>query len=189
VSDLANERQRLATASGAFCAAATRVSSRLDQWASSHVLRRGVLVVDDSPPALLALVAAIVPTGLGVHACVTDAEAVTAIVGLGATAHVIHCCGDASSVWRRVRSSVVVVDAHLGRTCGADVLSQIGRGPRAVLVSSRVDTPAERDSITDAARVAHATPVLRTDTGEWAERLRAAVLAAADEATPAAEAR
>lgn len=165
-------------------AATGRLGSALDRWSRRHRLRRAVLLVDDSPPALLALAAALAPTGLEMHACALDEGVLDALEGLGARAHLIAHCGQAADVWRDVRASVVVVDAHLDARSGGDVLEEIGIGPRAVLVSSRVDTRADRRSVTDAARLAHATPVLRTGSGAWEDALRLAVLRAADDATP-----
>jgi CheY-like chemotaxis protein len=184
--DLAAARRDLSTASARFCAAADRLTSRLDRWTETHGLARRVLLVDDSGPALLALASALHHVGAEVHACAHDDDTAAALVSAGVTVHRVHCCGDAAAVWRRTRAAVVVVDAHLGGVCGGDVLSQIGRGPRAVLVSSRVDQPEDRAGITAAARLAHATAVLRTDSGEWAARLRDAVLAALDDALPPA---
>jgi CheY-like chemotaxis protein len=162
--------------------AATRLHTRLSRFAEEHRLARTVLVIDDDPAALMGLAATLAPLA-PVHAVThlpTEGLRV-ALEHLDATLHVTTCCGDAAEVWERERCAVVVVDAHLdGGDCGASVLERIGRGPRAVLVSSRHESAPD---LAAAARLSHAVAMLRTDTGAWQERLRDVVARMLDEAT------
>lgn len=166
--------------------AAVRVRTRLERFAREHRLERSVLVVDDDAPALMGLVATLAPLGVPVHAVthLPSAELRAAVEHLGATLHVTSCCGDAAEVWEHERCAVVVADAHLdGGACGAHVLDRIGRGPRAVLLSSMHESAPD---LADAARAAHAASMLRTDTGAWQERLRDLVARMLDDAAPMA---
>lgn len=161
---------------------ARRVLTRMEVWCVAHRLDRSVLVVDDSPPALAALVASLMPLGVPVHAVTNDPDVAAWITAEGASAHRVTNFCEAAAVWARVRSAVVVVDWHLsqGVTAG-DVLDAIGRGPRAVIVTSRDGT---RDTIPEMARLTQATSVFRSGGTESMDRVREAVRALLDEATP-----
>lgn len=149
------------------------------RWLAEHdTLRRSVMIVDDTPTALAALVAALAPLGVPLHAVTADAsESLRATLVLmgAAEVHVVSAMRDASAVWEDVRSAVVVCDLHLGDgVTGMDVIAGVGdRGVRCVLVSSC--DPSARDSIERAADRVHAEGVVRTGTGRWMDALRRSV--------------
>ena len=164
---------------------AARVRTRLDGVAARHHVRREVLVVDDSPSALAALVALIAPIGAPVHAVTHDRTAVAALRGLGAEVHVVASYGDAPSLWHRYRCAAVVIDEDLrdganGPThSGTDLAGRLPREARVVVVTSH---DGARASLADATRAVRAGAVIRTDSGRWMDDLRAQVHAAVDEA-------
>lgn len=159
---------------------AHEMRTRLDRHVERHALARSVLVADDSPTALAALVAHLAPLGAPVHAVTDDRTVASALRGVGAAeVHVVHDFDAVPGLARRYRCAVAVIDEHLGEQSGAELAMRLGRGPRVVLVTSH---DGARDSLHDAARVSQAAAVIRTDAGEWAERLRDEVLRALDEA-------
>lgn len=161
------------------------IRTRLDGVAARHHVNRAVLVVDDSPTALAALVAILAPLGAPVHAVTHDRTAATALRGLGAEVHVVSSYGDAPSLWHRYRCAAVVIDEDLrdgasGAThSGTDLAARLPREARVVVVTSH---DGARASLADAARAVRACAVIRTDAGEWGQRLRDEVLRALDEA-------
>ncbi len=158
---------------------AHEMRTRLDRHAERHALARCVLVADDSVPALGALIAYLSPLA-PVHAVTHDRTAATMLRGVGAAeVHLVHDYDDVPGLVRRYHCAVAVLDEHLGEQSGAELAMRLGRGPRVVLVTSH---DGARESLNDAARVSQARAVIRTDAGEWAERLRAEVLRALDEA-------
>lgn len=159
---------------------------KLRAWLMERGMRRSVFVVDDSPPALCALVSVLSRMGVVVHAVTTDASAESTLRGLGAEVHVVGDYARAASVWQEVRSCVVVVDLHLGDgLTGLDVLADIGRGPRALVVTS---CDSARDSIDRVADTVQADAVVRTHTGGWETRLRDGVNRLLDEASSGGDA-
>lgn len=159
---------------------AREMRTRLDRHVARHALDRSVLVADDSPTALAALVSYLAPLGAPVHAVTHDRTAAAALRGLGAAeVHVVHDFDAVVGLTRRYRCAVAVIDEHLGEQSGAELAMRLGRGPRVVLVTSH---DGARDSLADAARVSQAAAVIRTDAGEWAERLRDEVLRGLDDA-------
>ena len=165
-------------------AVASRVRSRLDGVARRRRLSRAVMVVDDVPSALAALVAVIAPLGASVLAVTHDRTAVAALRGLGADDVLVVADYDAvPGLWRRYRCAVVVTDEGLGDRSGAELVERLDRGPRVVLVTSH---DGARDSLVDAARVTQSAAVVRTEAGDWTDRLRAEVLRALDDACPPA---
>lgn len=162
------------------------IRTRLDGVAERHALRREVLVVDDTPPALGALLACLSPIGVRLRAVTHDRTAVAMLRGLGAEVLLVPSYGDVASVWRRHRSAVVVIDEDLrdgptgARHSGTDIVARsIPREARAIVVTSHDEA---RASLTDATRTVQAAAVIRTDAGEWGDRLRAEVLRALDDA-------
>lgn len=161
---------------------ATRVLTRMEAWQIAHRLDRSIFVVDDSSTALAALANALLPLGVPIHVVTTDTMVAEWLTREGAICHAVGRFEEAAEVWLEVRSAVVVVDWHLaqGVTAG-DVLDAIGRGPRAVIVTSREGT---RDSIPEMARLTQATAVFRSGGLESLDRVRDAAWALLDEATP-----
>ena len=160
------------------------LSHHLREWLDDHALRRSILVVDDSPPALCALVALLAPLGVPLHAVTDDPTCASTLVLLGAHAHVVDSLASASRVWAETRSAVVVSDLTLGDgVSGLSVLASMGRGPRCVLVTSRDDT-AVASTLAAAADTVQALSVVRTHTGAWEARLRDGVSALLDDAAP-----
>jgi len=156
------------------------IRTRLDRHVERHALARSVLVADDSPTALAALVSYLVPLGAPVHAVTHDRTAAATLRGLGAAeVHVVHDYDAVPGLVHRYRCAVAVIDEHLGEQSGAELAMRLGRGPRVVLVTSH---DGARDSLHDAARVSQAHAVIRTDAGEWGQRLRDEVLRALDDA-------
>lgn len=163
-------RRTLAEHMNALASRTSDLRESLRAWLSDHGLRRSILVVDDSAPALCALVNLITRMGVEVHAVTTDASAESTLRGLGAHVHVVSGFERAADVWRETRSAVVVIDLHLGDgVTGLDILDDIGRGPRALVVTS---CDSARDSIERAAETVQAESVIRTITGGWETRLR-----------------
>ena len=77
---------------------------------------------------------------------------------------------------------MIVTDLYLGDgETGLDLLAAVGRGPRAVVVTSH---PSARPSLDRAATLAHAEGVIRTDSGAWQETLRSTVARQLDETAP-----
>lgn len=167
-------RRSLATHMEALSQRTSTLADSLRVWLSERTLRHSILVIDDSAPALCALVSVLARTGVVVHAVTTDASAEAALRGLGAHVHVVSDYARAAGVWIETRSAVVVVDLYLGDgLTGLDVLADIGRGPRAIVVTS---CDGARDSIDRAADTIQAESVIRTATGGWESRLRDGVL-------------
>ena len=173
---------------------ASVLEAELLAYVEEHSLSRSVLVVDDCPAALAALVAILSPIGVPVHAVTTDAgETLRSTLAFsGAVVHVVDSFADAARVWRNVRSAVVVSDLLLGRgVSGFDVLEGIGRGPHCVVVTSCEPTGpsglARRlgERLSDAAATVQAEGIVRTGTGSWEVRLRDGVLRALDVSVPA----
>lgn len=159
---------------------AREMRTRLDRHVARHSLDRSVLVADDSPTALAALVSYLAPLGAPVHAVTHDRTAAATLRGLGAAeVHLVHDYDAVPGLVHRHRCAVAVIDEHLGEQSGAELAMRLGRGPRVVLVTSH---DGARDSLHDAARVSQAAAVIRTDAGEWAERLRDEVLRGLDDA-------
>lgn len=166
-----------------------RLSRRFDAWARrladvEVAVRRwidenelnadAVLVVDDSPCALAALVATLASLGRVVHAVTTDATAATLLAAAGGdvVVHVVATWTDVPAVWQEIRAAVVVADLYLGGgETGLDVLGGL-RLPHSVVVSSH---EAARTTVERAATLAHAECVLRTDSNDWQDRLRETV--------------
>lgn len=161
---------------------ATRVLRRLEAWQIAHRLDRSVLVVDDSPPALAALAVALLPLGVPIHAVTTDDTVADYLRTQGVVAHRVDAFLESAEVWLAARCAVVVVDWHLEHGVSAgDVLDAIGRGPRAVIVTSSDET---RSSLPDVARLSQATSVFRSGGIDSLERIREATRALLDEAAP-----
>lgn len=182
----APERAQIAAASAALVesAAAVRcaardVRDRLSRVARDHAVRREVLVVDDSPTALGALLAYLAPLGVPLRAVTHDRTAVAMLRGLAADVVVVHDYDEAPGLWRRYRPAVVVIDEHLGGHSGTALAARLPREARVVVVTSH---DGARESLTDATRTVQAAAVIRTDAGDWAERLRDEVLRALDDA-------
>ena len=163
---------------------AAAIRTRLDGVARRHRLERAVMVVDDVPSALAALVSVLAPLGAPVLAVTHDRTAAAALRGLGAAEVLVVADYDAvPGLWRRWRSAVVVTDEGLGDRSGAELVERLDRSPRVVLVTSHHGA---RESLADAARVVRAAAIVRTDTGAWIDDLRAEVLRALDDACPPA---
>lgn len=166
------------------------------RWLAEHdTLQRSVLVVDDSPSALLLLVTTLAPIGVPLHVVTTDkSEAffnAARAFGGHVKVHAVDSIEDASRVWDTVLSSVAVCDLNLGRSrdgspyTGMDVLASIGdRGVRSVLVTSCDEDTESRESVERVARRVHAQSFVRTLTGQWSERLREEVADLVDILTP-----
>ncbi len=179
-------QRRLTQRFDALVDATEDLRAKLREWLTERGLRRSVLVVDDNAAALCALVSVLARMGVVVHAITTDASAESTLRGLGAEVHVVSDYARAASVWREVRSCVVVVDLHLGDgLTGLDVLADIGRGPRALMVTS---CDSARDSIDRVADTVQADAVVRTATGGWETRLRDGVTRLLDDAYDAGDA-
>lgn len=155
---------------------AAEIRTRLDRVADEHAVRREVLVVDDTPAALCALVAILAAVGAPVRAVTHDRTAVAALRAHGAAEVLVaYDWSEVPGYWRRHRPAVVVIDEHLGDASGAALVARLPREARAVVVTSHHGA---RDSLADAARTLRACAVIRTDAGEWADRLRDEVSAA-----------
>lgn len=156
----------------------SQISDLVRSWSKDNGLRRSIMIIDDSAPALCALVNALAPVGVPIHAVTQehDENVRGALLGLGAVeVHVAATMGDVAALWAELRCEVVVSDVHLGDgVTGLDVLAEIGRGPQCFLVTSHEDA---RTSVDQAARLVQARGFVRTDTGAWQERLRAEVSA------------
>ena len=149
---------------------AADLAAHLKDWLEDHPLRRSVLLIDDSPPALCALVAILAPLGVAVHAVTDDPDCMSTLCELGATPHLVSGYEESVGVWKALRSAVVVVDLHLGDgVSGLDILGMVGRGPRCIVVTSHSDS---RISVGRAAGAIQAEGIVRTMTGAWEERLR-----------------
>lgn len=158
---------------------AAEMRSRLDSVAERHAVRREVLVVDDRPEALAALVAHLSPLGVPLRAITHDRTAVAALRGLGADVVTVHGYDEAPGLWRRYRPAVTVIDEHLGEHSGTALAARLPREARVVVVTSH---DGARDSLVEATRTVQARAVVRTDAGEWGDRLRDEVARALDEA-------
>lgn len=158
------------------------------RWLDAHSkLRRSILVLDDSPSALLALVDVLAPLELPIHAVTLDPGQTVraALIAQGAaTVHAVDDPLDAVDVWEETRSAVVVTDVHLGgHTTGMDVIGAVrDRGVRCVLITSC--DPEDRASVERVARRVHAEGIVRTTSPEWETRLRRDVAALVDAAAP-----
>lgn len=181
--------QAVTTARGAAAAhvhdRAREMRTRLDGVARDGAMRRAVMVVDDVPSALAALVSILAPLGAPVLAVTHDRTAAAALRGLGAAEVLVVADYDEVPMrWRsNGRPAVVVIDEHLGDHSGAALVHRLPRGPRAVLVTSH---DGARESLDDAARVVQSAAIIRTDSGGWTDDLRAEVLRALDDACPPA---
>ena len=145
------------------------------RWLDYNPLTRSVVVVDDSPPALCALASILSSLGVPIHAVTTDPDPDlhSTLKSLGAIPHLVSNFSEASEVWRTLRSAVVVIDINLDEsTNGLNLLMGIGRGPRAVLVSSECTTDSSRISAGRASMLADAISMFRTDSGSWEKELR-----------------
>ncbi len=154
------------------------LTEAIQNWLNYHPLSQSLVIVEDSPPALCALVAALVPLDVPLHAVTTDSDPYlhSTLRGLGATPHLVESYADAEGVWRDIRSAVVVFDINLGSgQNGLSLLMDVGRGPRAVLISSECQTDQTRLSAERASTLAHAESVFRTGSGAWEEELRTVV--------------
>ena len=163
---------------------ATTVRDRLDALSNRLRLRRAVMVVDDNPAALYALVTLLSAERYPVVAVTHDRTAAAALATVAAEVLVVHNYGEAPGLCRLHKCAVLVIDEHLrerdGTThSGATLAATLPRGPRVFVVTS---DHAARASLADAARVTQAHAVIRTDRGEWGDGLRALVHAAVDEA-------
>lgn len=111
-------------------------------------LHRRVLVVDDVRSARLAaelqLAEYLGPFGIAVD-------------GAG-------CVADALGMHRARGYAAVVTDYHLGDESGLDLLQRIGRGPRGVVVTARVETRRLEDLARFVDARVFGTP---TDSGQW----------------------
>lgn len=175
-------RHKLATDIDDLARAAEDLSAVIRRWIAGHGLSRAVLVVDDSPAALCALVSVIAPSGAPVHAVTTSEcpNVAATLRSLGATPHVVASYLDAAEVWRAERCAVVVADIYLGDgVTGLDVIAAIGRGPRCVLITSH---DGARDSVNRVAETMQAEGIVRTKTGAWEARLREGVVRLLDDA-------
>ena len=158
------------------------------RWLDDHAtLRRSVLVIDDTPSALVALVSTLAPIGVPLHAVTTDpSEHVRSTLYLvgAASVHVVPTMADAAAVWEETRSSVVVCDLHLGDGVTAmDVIAAVSdRGVRCVIVSSC--DAAARESVERVASRVHADGIVRTGTGRWEAQIREDVARHVDTLTP-----
>lgn len=151
------------------------LTEAIQNWLNYHPLSQSLVVVEDSPPALCALVAALAPLGVPLHAVTTDPDPYlhSTLRNLGAIPHLVDSYSDAEGVWREVRSAVVVFDINLGSgQNGLSLLMDVGRGPRAVLISSECHTDRTRISAERASLLAHAESVFRTNSGAWEGELR-----------------
>jgi CheY-like chemotaxis protein len=182
----------LATIARQVVARLDDIASKLDVieaaelWLAAHELDRSIMLVDDEAPALSVLVDALRPLGVPIHAVTTSADdragAVLRAYG-AAEVHVVASMGEVPAVWERTRSSVVVVDLHLGDgVLGLDVIRSLpDRGVRCVLVTSC--TPVERVSVERVADRVHAEGIVR-DGPHWEKRLREDVRTLMDAVTP-----
>jgi CheY-like chemotaxis protein len=158
------------------------LTAHLRAWLCDHELRRSIMIIDDSPPALCALVALLAPLGVPLHAVTDDPTCASTLTMLGAHAHVVASLENAAAVWSEVRAAVVISDLTLGHgVSGLSVLASMGRGPRCVLVTSR-DDHASGSTLAAAADTVQALSVVRTLTGAWEERLRDGVSKLLDDA-------
>jgi CheY-like chemotaxis protein len=174
---------RLSRRLDAFADGCLALERQLRRWLVEHDLRRSVLVVDDTPAVLAALVATLASVGVPVHAVTDDRDAASLLLLQGAaTVRIVDGWAEVPDVWRELRCAVIVTDLYLsdGET-GLDLLDAVGRGPRSVVVTSHSHA---RQTLDRAATLVHAEGVIRTDTGAWQETLRATVLRMLDETTP-----
>ena len=161
------------------------VRGRLDALSSRLRLQRAVMVVDDNPAALYALVTLLASDRCPILAVTHDRTAAAALASVAAEVLVVHNYGEAPGLCRMHRCAVLVIDEHLrerdGSThSGATLAATLPRGPRVFVVTSETDA---RDSLADAARITQVErAVVRTDSGRWMDDLRALVHAAVDEA-------
>ncbi len=163
---------------------ATTVRDRLEALSNRLRLRRSVMVVDDNPAALYALVTLLSAERYPVIAVTHDRTAAAALASVAAEVLVVHNYGEAPGLCRMHRCAVLVIDEHLRERdgtvhSGATLAATLPRGPRVFVVTSETDA---RDSLADAARITQAEHVTRTDSGQWMDGLRARVHAAVDEA-------
>lgn len=166
--------------------ATAKTTGRLDRERARYALSRSVLVVEDHPGSLLALVAAVGATGAPVHAVTTSPEAASALTFDGHAVTLVRRFAEAAAVWRAHRCGVVVLDVLLdGSTTGVELAHAIGRGPRVVLVSSRIDP----DALLRDAREAQADAVHRDGTDSWERAIGVTVLRRLDEVAPSDRAR
>lgn len=180
---LADAFARHRTASAAHRVVVMGLNERLDRVAASRPLHRAVMVIDDDPAALCALIAYLAPIGCPLHAVTLDEGAAPTLRGLGAEAHVVRRSSDAVELWRKLRTAVVVTDVRLeGANCGAsDIAAVLPRGPRIVLVTSHTEA---RESVERVGRMVQADAVMRTGGDAWGERLVETVRAALSDVAP-----
>lgn len=152
---------------------AAQIRTRLDGVAARHSLARSVLVVDDSAEALLALCTIL--SGVAPLLAVTHDRTVVAALRNYAEPVLVPDYARVASVWSRHRPAVTVIDEHLGERSGTEIAAGLPREARVVVVTSHHGA---RDSLTEATSIVRASAVIRTDVGEWTERLRDEVLRA-----------
>jgi CheY-like chemotaxis protein len=161
------------------------VRGRLDALSARLRLRRAVMVVDDNPSSLYALVMLLAAERYPVIAVTHDRTVAAHLASVAAEVVVVRRGWDeVPGLWRRHHPAVMVIDEKLcdpdGTThSGATLAATLPRGPRVFVVTSETDA---RDSLADAARVTQAEHVTRTDSGQWMDSFRARVHAAVDEA-------
>jgi CheY-like chemotaxis protein len=184
--------QAVTTARGAAAAhvhdRAREMRTRLDRVARDGAMRRAVMVVDDSPAALSGLCGILSGIGVPILAVTHNRTITAGLVASGAAdVCVVSDYAEVRGLWRRHRPAVLVIDEHLHDGArdhsGASIVSLLPRGPRTVLVTSHGGA---RESLDDAARVVQASAIIRTEAGDWTDRLRAEVLRALDDACPPA---
>lgn len=159
----------------------------ITRWLDYNPLTRSVVIIDDSPPALCALASTLSVLGVPLHAVTTDPDPDlhSTLRSLGATPHLVPNFSLAESVWRKVRSAVVVVDINLDNsTNGLNLLLDIGRGPRAILISSECTTDSSRISAGRASLFVDAVSVFRTGSGAWEAELRNKIMDLLDLTVP-----
>ena len=160
------------------------MSAQLLALAERLRLCRAVMVVDSDVRSLAPTVALLAPVA-PVIAVTHDRTAAASLAAACSGVLVVRGgWSDVPDLWRRHRPAVLVIDEHLrerdGTThSGATLAATLPRGPRVFVVTSE---HAARASLADATRVTQAHAVIRTDSGEWADGLRAQVHAAVDEA-------
>lgn len=167
---------------------AATIRTRLDRVAAEGAMRRAVMVVDDSANALCGLCGILSGIGVPILAVTHNRTITAGLVASGAAdVCVVSDYAEVRGLWRRHRPAVLVIDEHLHDGArdhsGASIVSLLPRGPRTVLVTSHGGA---RESLDDAARVVQASAIIRTEAGDWTDRLRAEVLRALDDACPPA---
>lgn len=164
----------LASVTASLHDTARGIRTRLDGVATRGRLNREVIIADDDLGATAALVAVLGDVA-PLRVVTDDRTAEAGLARLGVVVHVVHNFGELPGLVRRHHCAVAVVDVNLGGVNGAELVERMPRGPRVVLITSH---DGARESLDGAARATQADAVVRTDTGGWADDLRARVVAA-----------